>query len=107
MTEDSTRTNPLGNASLALGITSCSLVFGIGVCALTAAQQGWIRIGATPLYICGASSAFLGLLAVGIGGAGLMGSRRSRATAIVGILLGFVGLCLFVGAATEVGRIAG
>jgi hypothetical protein len=107
MTNDSGRGNPLGNASLALGITSSSLVFGIGVCALTAARQGWIRIGATPLYVCGASSAFLGLLAIGVGAAGLFGAARSRATAIVGIVLGFVGLCLFLAAATQVGQTAG
>ena len=107
MADDSSRANPLGNASLALGIASASLVFGIGLCALTAARQGWIRIGATPLYVCGASSAFLGILAVGIGAAGLFGSPRWRGTAVVGILLGLVGLCLFVAAAAQVGRIAG
>ena len=32
--------HPLGNASLALGITSAALVFGLAVCALTAARQG-------------------------------------------------------------------
>lgn len=107
MTDDSSRGNALGNASLALGIASASLVFGIGICALTAARQGWIRVGATPLYVCGVSSAFLGILAVGIGAAGLFGAPRSRGTAIIGIILGLVGLCLFVAAAAQVGQIAG
>jgi hypothetical protein len=107
MSQPASQPNPLGTASLALGIASTALVFGIGVCALTAARQGWIRLGATPLYVCGASSAFLGLLAVVIGAAGLLGGPRSRATAIVGLLLGLVGICLFVAAASQVGRIAG
>ena len=99
--------NALGDASLALGIASAALVFGIGMCALTAARQGWLGIGATPLYVCGASSAFLGLLAITLGTAGLFGGNRSRATAIVGIVLGLTGMCLFVAAASQVGQVAG
>jgi uncharacterized membrane protein YdcZ (DUF606 family) len=95
--------NPLGNASLALGITSASLVFGQAICALTAAQQGWIRVAATPLFVCGASSAFLGLLGIVVGAAGLFGARRRRGSAIVGIVLGAVGICLFFGAAARLG----
>jgi len=94
---------PLGNASLALGITSAALVFGLAVCALTAARQGWIRIAATPLFVCGASSAFLGLLAIVVGAAGMFGASRSRGTAIVGIVLGVLGICLFFGAAGQAG----
>lgn len=88
--------NTLGNLSLALGVVSTSLVFGIGLCAVVGAQQGWIRLAGTPLYICGASSAFLGLLAFGLGLAGVFGRRRSRATAIAGFMLGLAGMCLFV-----------
>ena len=95
--------NTLGNARLALGIVSAALVFGLAVCAMTAARQGWLRLGATPLFVCGASSAFLGLLAVAVGAAGLFGAGRSRATAIVGIVLGLIGICLFLGAAGQVG----
>lgn len=87
--------NTLGNLSLALGVSSTSLVFGIGLCAIVGAQQGWIRLAGTPLYICGASSAFLGLLAFGLGTAGLFGAGRSRATAIAGFVLGLLGMCLF------------
>ena len=96
--------NTLGNASLVLGIASAALVFGLALCALTGVRQGWIGIGATPLFVCGGSSAFLGLLAVLIGAAGLFGGHRSRATAIIGIVLGLMGLCLFFGA---VGRVGG
>ncbi|HKZ54517.1 MAG TPA: hypothetical protein VJ123_03480 [Anaerolineales bacterium] len=90
--------NSLGNTSLALGIASIALVFGIGLCSLVAANQGWIRLGGTPLYVCGASSAFLGLVASVLGVGGLLGANRPRATAIAGLLLGLGGICLFFGA---------
>ena len=43
--------NTLGNASLGLGIASAALVFGIGLCALIGARQGWIQVAATPLFV--------------------------------------------------------
>jgi hypothetical protein len=89
--------NTLGRASLALGIASMALVFGIGLCALVGAQQGWIQLGGTPLFVCGASSAFLGALGAALGFAGLFGANRPRAVAIVGLLLGLGGLCMFLG----------
>ncbi|RME90894.1 MAG: hypothetical protein D6770_01515 [Anaerolineae bacterium] len=88
--------NTLGNASLALGIASTALVFGIGLCAITAVAQGWIDLARTPLFVCGASSAFVGLLAAFVGAAGLIGRNRPRATAIVGLILGMAGICLFL-----------
>lgn len=94
--EENAGRNTLGNLSLALGVTSTSLVFGIGLCGVVGAQQGWIRLTGTPLYVCGASSAFLRLLALGLGIAGLFGTGRSRATAIAGFILGLFGMCLFV-----------
>lgn len=90
--------NVLGNASLALGITSLALVFGIALCALTGVQQGWLAVAATPLYVCGASSAFLGLLGGVLGAAGFLGKGRSKAAALVGICLGLSGVCLFLAA---------
>ncbi|MCC7354366.1 MAG: hypothetical protein IT330_11475 [Anaerolineae bacterium] len=89
--------NTLGSASLVLGIVSLSLVFGIGLCALVGVQQGWIRAGGTALFVCGASSAFLGLVGAALGFGGLLGANRSRAAAIAGLLLGLGGLCLFFG----------
>lgn len=86
--------SPLGGASLAMGITSISLVFGIGLCAVVGARQGWLRITATPLYICGGSSAFLGLIAIVLGLAGFFG-RSSKPAAAAGLLLGGGGICLF------------
>jgi hypothetical protein len=88
-------TNPLGNASLALGIASAALVFGIGLCAWTGVAQNWIRLAGAPLFICGGSSAFLGFLGFALGVAGLFGKDRPRATAIVGLFLGLIGACMF------------
>lgn len=87
--------NTLGNASLGLGIASAALVFGIGLCALTGVAQEWIQMVGTPLFVCGGSSAFLGFLGVILGLAGLFGKDRSRATAIVGLVFGFIGICMF------------
>ena len=88
--------NQVGNASMWLGIVSAALVFGIGLCALTGLNQRWIQLAGTPLFVCGASSAFLGLISVLLGFAGIFGKGRSRSTAIVGLILGFIGMCLFL-----------
>ncbi len=87
--------NTLGNASLGLGIASAALVFGLGLCALTGITQKWVQLVGTPLFICGGSSAFLGFLGVILGFTGLFGKNRTRATAIVGVVLGLFGICLF------------
>ena len=88
--------NTLGNASLGLGIASSALIFGMGLCALTGLAQNWIQLAGTPLFVCGGASAFLGLLAILLGIAGLFGPNRPRAAAIVGATLGFIGLCMFL-----------
>ncbi len=89
--------NPTGNASMYLGIASSALVFGIVLCAWTGIGQGWIQLAGTPLFICGGASAFLGMLAAILGAAGLFGKDRSRTTAIVGLVLGILGACMFLG----------
>jgi hypothetical protein len=89
------RPNPLGNASLGLGIASAALVFGLGLCAVVGAQQGWLRVAGTPLFVCGASSAFLGVLAAGLGAAGLFGPGKAKTGAAAGLILGLIGVCLF------------
>jgi hypothetical protein len=93
---ESPSNNTLGNASLALGIASVAFVFGIGLCAVVGFNQGWIKLAGTPLYVCGVSSAFLGLVGAGLGIGGLFGSGRSRATAAAGMILGAAGICLFL-----------
>jgi hypothetical protein len=90
------QTNTLGNASLGLGIAAVALVFGIGLCAIVGVQQGtWIAAVATPLFVCGASSAFLGLIGAVVGLGGLFGANRSKATAVVGLVLSLIAVCLF------------
>jgi hypothetical protein len=87
--------NTVGNAALALGIASVGLVFGIGLCALVGLQQAWIQVAGTPLFVCGASSAFLGLIGAILGVAGLFGANRSRVAATMGLVFGLIGVCLF------------
>jgi uncharacterized membrane protein len=100
--------NTLGNTSLALGIASLSLVFGIGLCSLVGVQQGWIQVGGTTLFVCGASSAFLGLLGAVLGLiSGLFGANRPRATAIIGLVLGVAGLRLFLAVLGAIQNAAG
>jgi hypothetical protein len=96
--------NPLGNASLALGIASAALVFGIGLCAWTGLTQNWIRLAGTPLFVCGGSSAFLGFLGFVLGVAGLFGKDKSKATAIVGVILGLIGACMFFAFLSAIGK---
>ena len=95
------KSNPLGIASLILGIVAAAMVFAIGTCALVGANQGWIQIAATPLFICGASSAFLAFIGLVTGAVGLWGDRP-KAAAVVGLILGIIAICLFVGAVNAV-----
>jgi len=96
--------NTLGNASLGLGIVAVSLVFGIGLCALVGLQQSWLRVAGTLLFVCGASSAFLGLLGVILGIGGLISGNRSRATSIAGLIFGMSGICLFLAVLSAVSQ---
>jgi hypothetical protein len=86
-----------------MGIASLALVFGIGLCALVGLQQGWLPVAGTLLYVCGASSAFLGFIGLMLGIAGLFGSNRPKATAVVGLSLGLLGICLFFAVLAAVG----
>jgi hypothetical protein len=90
------QSNTLGKVSLGLGVVSAAFVFGIGICALTGIQGGWIGPLATVLFICGASSAFLGLLGVLTGIGGLFSPGRSKVVAVIGIIISLMGMCLFV-----------
>ncbi len=98
------QTNTLGDTSLTLGVLGLSFVFGIGLCSLVGAQQGWLQAVSTLLFVCGASSAFLGFIGMVLGLAGLFGANRSRATAIIGMLLGLSGVCLFLGVINAVAK---
>lgn len=98
------RPNTLGNTSLGLGVASAALVFGIGFCALLGTRQGWIGALAIPLLVCGVSSAFLGLLGAGLGVGGLFGNQGTKSTAVAGLLLSLLGLCLFLLFLNVIGR---
>lgn len=100
----SLQSNTLGNVGLVLSILSIALVFGIGLCALVGAQQGWIRLAGAYILVCAASSAFLGFLGATLGFAGLFGANRSRATAIVGLMMGVASICLFLAFVNAVGK---
>jgi hypothetical protein len=86
--------NPLGVASLILGVAAAALVFAIGLCGLVGLRQGWVRVAGTPLFVCGGSSAFLGLIGAVTGAAGLFG-HRPKGAATVGLILSLLGVCLF------------
>ncbi|MBM3152383.1 MAG: hypothetical protein FJZ96_09330 [Chloroflexi bacterium] len=104
MSEHPRQPNPLGNASLGLGIASLALVFGIGLCALTGVTQQWIQLVGAPLFVCGGSSAFLGFIGAILGLAGIFGKEHARATAIAGLALGLGGICLFAAVLLLAGR---
>ena len=87
----------LGKVSLGLGIASSALVFGIGICALVGAQGGWIGPLATILFVCGASSGFLGVLGVLTGLGGLLTARGFRSLAAIGMGASVLGICMFLG----------
>lgn len=93
----------LGKASLGLGIASAALVFGIGICALVGAQQGWINLAGTPLFVCGASSAFVGFLGVVTGIGALFDKQHTKTPPIVGLALSLMGMCLFLLFLSQVG----
>lgn len=88
----------LAKGSLSLGIVSSALVFGIGLCAFVGVRQGtWIRAAGTPLFVCGASTAFLGLVGALLGMGALVGPSRSKTTGAIGLLLSTIGVCLLLG----------
>ena len=93
----------LGKVSLGLGIASSALVFGIGICALVGFQRGWVGPLATLLFVCGASSGFLGVLGVLTGLGGLLSARGFRTLASIGIGASLLGICMFLGFLSAVG----
>jgi hypothetical protein len=86
-------TNTLGKASLFLSIPALSFVFCTGLCAGVGKEQGWLANVGTLLFLCGATAAFVGLLAGLIGLVGIF--ARPRAAALVGVVLGIAAVLLF------------
>ena len=94
--------NTLGKASLILGILAITLVFSVGLCAGVGQQQGWLQAVGALLFIVGGTFAFAGLIGAFLGFAGLFGRNRSRATAIIGLILGVLTVLLFAGIVNSV-----
>jgi hypothetical protein len=88
--------NTLGKASLTLSIVASTCVFSIGLCAGVGQQQGWLKNVAALFFIAGGTFAFMGVLSIMLGFAGLFGRHRSRAAAIVGFLLGLLTVAMFL-----------
>lgn len=95
MNQQNEQQNNLGTVSLALGIGSAALVFSIGFCGVLGAQGGWLPLAGIPLFACGAASAFLGFLGFIVGTVGLF-SNRSKTTAVTGVIISIMGMCLFL-----------
>jgi hypothetical protein len=93
----------LGRAGLWIGIAAATLVFGIIVCANVGVAQGWIQAVSTPLFICGTTTAFLGLVGALVSLGGLLSKAERRAPAIIGLILGLLALCMFIGALARLG----
>ena len=94
--------NTLGKASLILGVFAITLVFSVGLCAGVGHQQGWLQAVGTLLFILGGTFAFAGLIGAFLGFAGLFGRNRSRATALIGLILGVMTVLLFAGIVNSV-----
>ncbi len=90
------QTNVLGNTSLMLGVLASIFVCCTGLCAGVGQQQGWLPSVGAVLFVAGATSAFVGLLAGVLGLAGLFGRNRSRATAFMGMCVGLAALLMFL-----------
>lgn len=88
--------NALGRFSLAVGIVAATLVFGAILCAAAGVAQGWLRLVATPLYICTATTVFLALIGILLGVAGLFGRGQRRGTAVAGLALSLLAVCMFL-----------
>lgn len=85
----------LGKSGLYLSIAAVAFVFGLGLCAIVGIQQGTLIGGGTVLFVCGASSAFLGVIGAILGGASLISGENPRGVGITGLFLGILGVCLF------------
>lgn len=94
----------LGKSSLYLGIAAMSFVFGIGMCAIVGLQHGILFGGGTILFVCGASSAFVGLIGAILGVASLITGERPRGIGVTGLIFGVMGACLFI---TILGNLGG
>lgn len=95
--------NPLGNASLGLGLVSSIASFGIALAVLQNGADTGFSLTGTPLWVGGLTGALLGLTAAGLGLIAMFGKDRSKLAAAGGLVLGLLGAWIFFLAATAAG----
>jgi len=98
--------NPLGNASLVIGILGATTMFGLALCTATSIQWQIIQATGVPMYICALTMAFLSLIGGLLGVAAFFPRRQRRATAIVGLILCTLACCILWAALAAVSRVA-
>ena len=86
--------NPLGNASLVIGILGATTMFGLALCTFTSIQWQIIPATGVPMYICALTMAFLSAIGGLLGVAAFFPRRQRRATAVVGLILCILACCI-------------
>ena len=71
--------NPLGNASLVIGILGATTMFGLALCTFTSIQWQIIPATGVPMYICALTMAFLSAIGGLLGVAAFFPRRQRRA----------------------------
>ncbi|MBU0493316.1 MAG: hypothetical protein KKA73_00540 [Chloroflexi bacterium] len=99
--------NPLGNASLVIGILGATTMFGLALCTVTSIQWQIIQATGVPMYICALTMAFLSAIGGLLGVAAFFPRRQRRATAIVGLILCLLACCILWAALAAVSGAAG
>ncbi len=98
--------NPLGNASLVIGILGATTMFGLALCTITSINWQIIQATSTPMLICALTMAFLSLIGGLLGVAAFFPRRQRRATAIMGVILCTLACCILWAALAAVSRVA-
>ncbi len=88
--------NPLGDASLRLGITASALTFTVNLIAFVSSNAKFFKVLGKIFFIVNGLGAFIGFLAIVLGFAGLFGKNLPRSTSVVGMFLGALGIALLV-----------
>jgi len=96
--------NTLGNFSLGIGVLTATTIFGVILCTAAGIAQRWIQIAGVPLFICASTVAFLGLIGIFLGVIGLFGANKPRGTAIAGLVLSVLTICMFLAALSSLGK---
>ena len=86
--------NPLGNASLVIGILGATTMFGLALCTATSIQWRIIQATGVPMYICALTMAFLSAIGGLLGVAAFFPRHQRRATAVIGLILCTLACCI-------------